>query len=516
MSDTSRHPLITGTVILTGAGLISRIIGFFYRIFLSHIIGAEGLGIYQLIFPVYAFCLTLTVSGIQTAVSRCSAAAYAEKSPRKAMAYFSSGFCCSFLLSVIAAWFLRRYSSWLCLSVLKESRCEPMVLLIAYSIPLSSIHACISAFYFSRKKAGIPAISQLIEQFFRVAVTYLVYLIFLEKGLKPAPILAAAGILAGESASSLFSVICFLLRPAIKEISPLKSISRLSAGWELMKMSFPLTANRLLVTMLQSSEAILIPWHLRKTGMSSSQALAIYGILTGMSLPFILFPSVITNSVSTMLLPAIAGEQARGNQAEIKKAAEQTIKYCLILGIFAAGIFFFFGNALGMLVYHNKDAGTFICILSFLCPFLYLTGTLSSILNGLGHTFLCFLQNTTGLLIRIGFVVFAIPRFGITGYLWGLLFSQLTITLLNMIFIHRKVAFHLDSFQWILLPFFSLVISCGFGLFVFNSFSSCSFVAPLLVLGISLLLSGITYFICLIITGIIHIDSITEKFRKKA
>ena len=125
------------------------------------------------------------------------------------------------------------------------------------------------------------------------------------------------------------------------------------------------SANRLLLTLLQSTESILIPGKLEHSGLTASQSLSIYGILTGMALPFILFPSAITNSVSTVLLPVISGEQALGNDKKIQEATENTIKYCLLLGIFATGIFFFFGKSLGTLVYGNEDAGTFIRTLSF-------------------------------------------------------------------------------------------------------------------------------------------------------
>ena len=62
------HPLITGTILLTTAGLLSRVLGFFYRIFLSRTIGAEGLGIYQMIFPVYGIFFSLCAGSIQTAI----------------------------------------------------------------------------------------------------------------------------------------------------------------------------------------------------------------------------------------------------------------------------------------------------------------------------------------------------------------------------------------------------------------------------------------------------------------
>ena len=75
MSDYfKKHTLITGALLLTAAGFLSRILGFFYRIFLSRVIGAEGLGIYQMIFPVYGICLSLCAGSIQTAVSRHTAA----------------------------------------------------------------------------------------------------------------------------------------------------------------------------------------------------------------------------------------------------------------------------------------------------------------------------------------------------------------------------------------------------------------------------------------------------------
>lgn len=86
------------------------------------------------------------------------------------------------------------------------------------------------------------------------------------------------------------------------------------------------------------------------------------------------------------------------------------------------------GKKLALIFYRNPDAGIFLQILAFLCPFLYLTATLTGILNGLGHTVQCLIQNLAGLGIRILFVTFAIPHMGIRGYLFGLLLSQLIIT----------------------------------------------------------------------------------------
>lgn len=510
MSSIKKHPLIAGTMVLTLTGLITRVMGFFYRIFLSHTIGAEGMGIYQMIFPLYALCFALTTAGIQTGISRCCAAALAEENPRKARIYFSSGFFLSLSLSAVTAFFLHRYAEELSLQLLRESRCIPLLKLIAWSIPLGTIHTCISAWYFSRKQTGIPALSQFLEQSARILTSLFFYLVCMEKGVEATPLLAVAGTLAGELVSSLFSAVCVLFHFQSSEYQNSGDSllpSRLSCTRQLLTLSLPLTANRVLLTLLQSIEAIMIPDRLKVYGLSSSQALTVYGVLTGMALPFILFPSAITNSVSTMLLPTIAGEQSRGHTEKIIQATEKTIKYCLLLGIFAGGIFFFFGDFIGILVYGNPDAGTYIRILSFLCPFLYLTGTLSSILNGLGHTFLCFLQNAAGLFIRILFVFFAVPQIGIRGYLWGILISQLVITLLNAFFVHQKAAFSFYPLPWILLPVIALTVSCGLGLFVYHLCSELLPFPGLLNLTAALAVCMISYLILLHQMRQIHISS---------
>ena len=104
------NPLIAGTLLLTVTGLSSRVIGFFYRIFLSRIIGAEGLGIYQLIFPIFALCIAFSASGIQTAVSRFVAAADHKNT---GMSYLYAGLVLSVGIALSLTVILISYSDFL-------------------------------------------------------------------------------------------------------------------------------------------------------------------------------------------------------------------------------------------------------------------------------------------------------------------------------------------------------------------------------------------------------------------
>ena len=166
--------------------------------------------------------------------------------------------------------------------------------------------------------------------------------------------------------------------------------------------------------------------------MNSAEALSVYGIFTGMAMPLILFPSAITNSASVMLMPSIAELQALGYKKRIRYVTSKASLYCLLLGIGCWFLFFFFGKLLGIFLFKSPTAGNYIHILSFICPFLYLNVTLSSILNGLGKPGICLIHNAAGQCIRISFVLLTVPRIGIRGYLYGILISESVLSALHL------------------------------------------------------------------------------------
>ena len=433
----NKHFLLKGTLLLTGAGFITKIIGFIYRIFLSQTIGAEGMGIYQLIFPIHTLCFALSVGGIQTAISRFTAARAALKDEQGARDIFVLSGALSTVIALGVSVILYQNASWFAVHILLEERCTPLLRLMAFSIPMGTLHSCVNGYYYARKKMSVPAASQLLEQCARVGVSYGMFLVLTDQGLPVTPMLAVAGLLGGELASMIFSLI-LLLWDYQKHGYRLKNLQSPGKDMkEILSLAFPLTCSRLLVNVLHSIESVLIPGHLRLYGLDSGSALSVYGVLTGMALPLILFPSAITTAVSTVLLPSVAEHQAVGNRKAIRRALFLSVKYCLILGFLSTAFFFFAGDFLGLILFKNEFAATFIKTLSFICPCLYLSGTLSGILNGLGAANQSFILNTLGLGVRIAFVFFVIPEYGILGYLWGLIVSEILVTGLSLCFLRE-------------------------------------------------------------------------------
>ena len=455
------HTLAAGALILTLTGIASRILGFFYRIFLSRTIGAEGLGVYQMVFPIYGICFSICAGSIQTAISRFTAADR-DRAGRTLLA----GFIISFSLALGLAAVIIRFSGFLASHVLMEPRCAPLLPAMALAIPCTSVHACLCGWYYGKEKVQVPALSQMVEQCIRIFTVFLIARIWEEQG-RPVTVLAAvAGLVAGEAGSALFTLLSFLLFGNRKKDGPSVSgrpapSSILTAAAPLLAMALPLMGNRLVMNLLQSLEAILIPVRLELSGLSRSQALSVYGVLTGMALPFVMFPSAIINSLAVVLLPSVARHQSLGNRSGILKNIALSFRYSSYMGILCIGIFTSFGDSLGLQVFKSAEAGSFISILAWLCPFLYLSSTTGSILNGLGKTGTTFLQNVASLLLRLGFVFFGIPRFGIAALLWGMLASEIFLAFIHLISLSGSASFQWNAWSMIAKPAALMVLSFG-------------------------------------------------------
>ena len=364
-----------------------------------------------------------------------------------------------------------------------EPRCAPLLSVMAFAIPCTSVHACICGYYYGKEKVSVPAAAQLFEQTIRIFTVFLLVSVCIEKRIPVTVSLAVFGLVAGEAGSALFVLIFFLLFHEFHENTgrscrigqssiknPLfrnsERISDLSGNLfspmsALLALAAPLMANRLILNLLQSAETIMIPERLTVYGLTRSQAVSTYGTLTGMAMPFVLFPSALVNSLAVVLLPATARHQSAGNDSGIAAGISMSFRYSLYLGIFCIGVFTVFGDALGLQIFKSQDAGSFIQILAWLCPFLYLSTTMGSILNGLGKTGTVFIHHTVSMLLTLSLVLFAIPRWGIFAYLAALLISELVLAFLHIHALACEVPIRLPVSQGIVKPAFCLLVSIG-------------------------------------------------------
>ena len=469
------RPLITGTFILTLTGLVSRLIGFFYRIYLSRLYGEENMGIYQLISPVIALSFSLTAAAYQTAVSKLTAelaTKHTDKRHPLTKRPFWAALSISLPLSLLCTLLTYAMAKPIGLYLLKDARTIRLLQIIAFSFPFVGIHACINGWFYGMKKAGLPSLAQIIEQLTRVGCVFLMTSGDLARGVTPSISTAVFCLALGELVSMTVAILTFLPyfpRSNTSDLhqlpQPMSSVMRqlpqsmpadiyhqrysstpstpsCMFSWHeiyggLLSMALPLTANRLTLTFLGSAESVAIPEMLRAYGYTTEGSLAVYGVLTGMALPLIFFPNALTGSIAVMLLPMISENYCQQNMKAVRSLTFRTLKYCLTMGIACLTGFVLLGPWLGEVMFHSALAGRCIRTLGWICPFLYLDVTLSSILQGLGKAGTIFGINVLSLLVRLAFVYLAIPLFGIRGYLWGMLAGQLLLTLMYGICLYR-------------------------------------------------------------------------------
>ena len=440
---------IKGTLILTLTGLLSRVIGFFYRIYLSRLFGEEGMGIYQLLSPVLALSFSLCAAGIQTAISKYVAASVAKGNCKDSYRYLFTGLFLSLLLSVPCMLLLLMFSDFVAVHFLLEARTASMLRIIALSIPAGAVHSCINGYYYGIKKTMLPSSTQLIEQFMRFFCVLAADFLARRSHTVPHINAAVVGLVVGECAAMLISLLAIYFRFYREEAGAGKSslpcsnagafgISRFHAVKNLLVLAFPLTVSRIVVNLLQSVEAVAIPSRLCRYGYDSVTALSVYGVLTGMALPLLFFPNALTGSMSLLLLPMVSEADAKGNTDTVKNTTLKTIHSCLLLGAACTLFFFLSGPFLGRFLFHSELAGRYIRSLSLLCPFLYLCTTLSGILHGLGKAVSVFFVNVFSLSLRLLFVFFLIPAFGIDCYILSMVLSQLLSAFFYLFLLYRK------------------------------------------------------------------------------
>ncbi|MCD7818424.1 MAG: polysaccharide biosynthesis protein [Lachnospiraceae bacterium] len=421
--------IIRGTLLFDFMGMLTRAAGFYYKIFLSRTIGAAEIGLFQMAVPVFTFCSALCGGGIQTAVSHFAAEYRAQKNERGMKLVLLTGLLLSLLLSFVCMAVLYLNADFIAKRFLLEELCTELIKILAFSLPFCMIHSCICGYFMGSKQVLPPALAQAVEQFIRIFFVLLLYILTQKNGRQSDAKIMALGQLAGEAASAIYCFLCFRLtaigtrpRPGIFFQILRKEIFAYIR--KILSVSFPLSLNRMMMSVLQAIEAALLPQILQQTGLTQNEAVSVYGTLTGMSMPMILFPTALTSALSMLLLPAVSEEHALHHRKQIANTVNASFLGSLLLGSFFLGAFLLFGEDVGTAVFHSEQAGIYIRRLALICPLIYINTTMLSILHGIGKTSSLLLWHLIGFALRLFAIIQLVPLWGINGYLCGMLADQ--------------------------------------------------------------------------------------------
>ena len=207
----------------------------------------------------------------------------------------------------------------------------------------------------------------------------------------------------------------------------------------MLAVALPLAVSAYARTSLTTLEHLLIPRGLKSSGLSADRALAGYGIVHGMALPVVLFPSCLLYALADLLVPELTTAQVSGRCGDIRRLVRTLLYRCLLFACGTAVLLLAFSGPLGRLIYHSDDAGRYIRLLALLVPVMYLDTVTDGCLRGLGQQTRCMAINVLDATLGVVLVWVLLPRFGLAGDIFILYFNECVNFTLSFTLLLRTV-----------------------------------------------------------------------------
>ncbi len=450
--------LLKGALIVLSASIITRILGFFFRIFLADNLGAQGMGIYQLILSLYMLVVTFSTSGISFAVSCIISENMAKQNKKNPKTILKISMLFAFFLASLICFILIFFNNQIAEYILKDGRTTLSIFWLAPSLPFMAVSSCIKGYFFAKRKPIFPSIASIIEQTIRMIFIFVLLGSFLEQGINKSCAIISIGMTISEIISCFYMFILYIKDK--KTIITVNS-SKKNIFSKILKVSVPIQASTSFNAALKLVESVLIVESLKIfTHGNLEAATGTYGIIRGMVLPLIMFPTSFLQSIITVLIPELSGASAGGNKRAIRKACDKSLQLTLIMGIFVAAIFIMFPDKIATMFYKNQEVAPFLKIFSLLCPILYVQIICMGILNAIGEQIASMKYNILEGVLKIILIALFVPRGGINAFLI-LTFVVTIFTLFLFAFRLFKVTYFPILINKILIkPLIAITISC--------------------------------------------------------
>ncbi|MGE4282882.1 MAG: stage V sporulation protein B [Clostridia bacterium] len=508
--------LLYGTFVLTAANFFVRMLGFIYRVFLSRFIGAEGMGLVQLISPLYMVSITLTASGIPTAVSRLIAQQKAVNniSGIKKTLVISLSLAASISLCITCILYLSMDS--VAGNILKDMRTIPSLFIFTPCIIIIALGAVLKGYFYGLKDIHPSALAEIIEQIVRMGLVLALLLWLPPLNIEISAAVVTFGMVIGELASLLYLHYCYYHS---KQSTGFKHTSQSSVSLikNILAIAFPVTFTRLISSVMMAANSILIPQRLMTSGMNNHQAISTFGIISGMVLPLLFFPFTLTSALSVVIIPNISESVALKNWVNINDKISKSILITCLTAFPCMALLVPLAHPIGIAIYNQPDVGKYLVPLSCFIIFFCLQHTLGSTLNGLGK------QNRAAVHFIIGgsiqilctYFLVARPGFGIYGFIIGFILSSIIVSSLNFFTVIHIAKIKIRWIKWFGKP---ILAASVMGALVYDSYVSLTSCGMFYIY--SLIIAAITgllvFLLILIVLGYIpysYIRNMTNKIR---
>jgi len=447
----TKQSFIRGTMILLAAGLLNRILGFVPRITLPRVVGAEGVGLYQLGYPLLVVLLTIITGGIPLAVAKLVAAAESEGNERKAKDVLRLSLALAVLLAALFTGALLFGARWLSTELLNDDRVYYTLLAMSPMLLIVGVSAVFRGYFQGRQNMVPTALSTTAETVARIIAMLVFAYALLPRGVA----FAAAGAMFGVTVGELcgLGVIVYQYyrtRAAYKAfhhaaIGVAGAPQRWAASLrEMMRIAIPVTGSRMVGSASYFLESVMTVKALAIAGVAVAAATAQYGSLQGMVIPVLLLPGVLTYSLSVSLVPTLAEAAARGDMRLIHKRLHQSLRLALVSGAPFAVLMYVLAEPICYFLYNDAEVGGMLKLMAPVAILLYFQGPLQATLQALDRPGTALLNTFYGAAIKLTliYVLATQPQFGIYGVLAAINVNIALVTILHWNSVVRLVKYY--------------------------------------------------------------------------
>lgn len=454
---------MASVALLTITGVLSQAVGFAYRVGLTRLAGAEIMGLYQLILPVYSILLSLTSVGLTTGVSNLSAWYQALGDRRAIWQVRGQAIRLFFGLAALPCLLLLLFSDAVSVYLLGDARTRLGLMLLVPCLLLTGVENLQKHYFYGTGRVFPAAVTELAEMLLRAALV-----LSLVRGLAPATAEGVVGaIVLGmalcEIASAVTQTLLFRRALGPPEQLPGPGAAPTVLRGKLGRIAAPLGAAALLGNLISSANAVLIPRLLVAGGMDQNRAVAVYGVTFGMTLPMLLLPTAFLSALGLVLTPKLSQCAARNNRAEIRRQVSHSVGLANLILIPALALLAVSGPAIGAALYGDARVGDHLPLLALGVLFSCWQTLCAAILSGVGRQ-----GAAAGLAlaadgVQLVLTCLLVAGRGMQGYALAFTLSAALGAALSWRVVARAIELTLPVFPWFAAPVLAscLAAACG-------------------------------------------------------
>lgn len=449
---------IRGTFILMIAVFLSKLLGFVYRIQFMRVAGEGSVGIYMTAYPAFVFFLSLVQLGVPIALAKVIAELKARGSLDKLKEVMKTATIITILTAIVFIPASLMFIPYLSSTLLGNDETAVTLYVGVAIIPIAAIGGLIRGYFQGIARIEETAFAQIIEQIIRILfISWLLpYVLTDSAGLNAA---YAMGI---TLIAEFLSVVYLLFKYRQQQKKTPRAIGRQERYpmEPLLAIALPSSGSRLFGTFTWFLEPIIFLRALGMAGVGAAAATSLYGVISGVLIPLLLFPAFIPYALSVVLVPAVSGAAAANNKARLQDRVHLALRLSALTGTLAATLFFIHGQALVEQLFQVVEGGSYMSILAPVFFFYYIQSPLYSILQATGEAKAGMMNSVYGGIAKLGvmFILASQPGLQEAGAVLAIGFGVLVTSFLHIVTL-RKNKSTATGFTMFALPYVTFILT---------------------------------------------------------